>query len=106
MSDDTTIHITVLPQIYHNCRRWAIYYRGRTARIQEAPDYGGERTYYVDMPAQRKGVCVSKPVEGFLSAQITAVEMIDNYIGRSDGQTQTTPTPALGTPPVVSGDEP
>jgi len=106
MTDDTTMRITPLPQVYHNCKRWALTYRGRTARIQEAPDHGGPRLYYVDLPAQRKGVCMCKTVEGFLSAQLAALELIDKLLERSHGQTKTPTKAALGAISVAGDSDP
>jgi hypothetical protein len=62
--------------------------------------------YYVDLPAQQKNVHMCKPVEGFLSAQLAAIELIDRLLGRSGGQTQTKASAALGPPPDAGNNDP
>ena len=89
MSDDRTIQITKLPEIYYNRDRWRLMYRGMYVMLHEIAGYGRFDIYYVTArtpkPAEDRSRCVGAPrIAGFLSAQLKAIEMIDEYL---DGKT-------------------
>jgi hypothetical protein len=85
MPDDRTIRITKLPEIYYGRDRWRLVYRNMYIMLHEVAGYGRFDIYYVTSPAhapvEERSTCVNAPrVAGFLSAQIKAIERIDEYL--------------------------
>lgn len=64
-------------------QKWSLTHNNVSAVITRLPSYGGEEVYTVSL-MQRQNVSLSRAVHGFLSAQLAAIEMIDNYLERSD----------------------